>query len=101
MRAEILEHHRACDFGAVRGDRVLEVEHQRVGARGFRFGELAFAVAGDEQERAENHDTGRLRISADRLQYATSSARWLKHRWSNTTIPAPGRERPRRFSPTA
>jgi len=68
MRAEILEHHRARDLRAVCRNRVLEVEHQRVGARGFRLGELALAVAGHEQERAESHDAGRLRISADRLQ---------------------------------
>src|ERR1700678_1627114 len=100
MHAQIIEHHRARDFRAVRRNRVLKIEHQRVGARGFRLGELALAVARHEQERAESHDAGRLRISADRLQYATSSARWLKHRWSNTTIPASGRERLSRFSAT-
>src|SRR5271170_6813906 len=100
MHAKIVEHHRARDPRAVRRDRILEIEHERVGVRGFGLGELAFAVARHEQERAERHDAGRLRISADRLQKATSSARWLKHRWSNTTIPESGRERLSRFSAT-
>ena len=68
MRPQMLEHHRSRDPGAVGGDRVLEVEHQRVGVRRFGLGELAIAVTRHKQERAENHDTGRLRISADRLQ---------------------------------
>src|SRR5260370_4871994 len=100
MRAQILQPQHACDLGSVLRGCILEIEHQRVGMRGLRLGELTFAVARHEQERSENHDTGLLHISADRLQYATSSARWLKHRWSNTTIPESGRERLSRFSAT-
>jgi hypothetical protein len=55
MRREILAHHRACERKAFGGHCIFEVEHQRIGAGARALDQLAFAVAGDKQHRAQNH----------------------------------------------
>jgi hypothetical protein len=48
-------HHPARALDVFRRDGILEIEDQRIGLRRFRLGELAFAIAGDEQEGAYGH----------------------------------------------
>ena len=56
---------RARGLLALGGNRVLEIEDQRVGARGKRLGELRRAVAGHEQRGADGSDhRGRMRMNA-------------------------------------
>ncbi len=55
MAVQIFAHHPARNLDTIGGDRVLEIEHQCVGARIFGLGEFALAVAGDKKKRAHRH----------------------------------------------
>ena len=75
-RLQIRAGHLARDLLAVLGDRIFQVEYQGVGRVVPPFGELSFAVAGNEKPRA-NHACGRFIMRPVRTTYATSSSRWL------------------------
>ncbi len=88
-----------CRGPAFRNDGILEIEDDRIRAARDRLRKALGAVTRHEQHRA--HHAAALRfISAVRLHTATSSLRWLKQRCTNTTMPAPGRERLSRISCT-
>src|SRR3972149_1234500 len=88
------------------GDRVLQVQDQRVGRERERLGDHLLVPARDEVERAPwpTHAGGagtRRRIMAARRQRMTISPRWFLARCSKITIPHWGRERDSRFSITS
>ena len=62
---------------AVRRNRVLEVEDQRIGAGLGPLRELALAVGGNEEVGADHADFGRISMKAWRLHSATSLSFWL------------------------
>ena len=49
-RLQVLPHHRTRAIDIFRRDSILEIEDQCVGLRCLRLGELALAIAGDEQK---------------------------------------------------